>query len=73
MRQTQIVVKLQVEGFHCWPDAPADVAFLRETPVRQALDFATPRDDIIQDVMAGRATAAFADQAPESWAFMWLL
>jgi peptide/nickel transport system substrate-binding protein len=45
------------------------MAFLRETPVRQALDFATPRDDIIQDVLAGRATAAFADQAPESWAF----
>lgn len=45
------------------------MAFLRETPVRQALDFATPRDAIIQDALAGRATVAFADQAPESWAF----
>ncbi|MCA9877799.1 MAG: peptide ABC transporter substrate-binding protein, partial [Thermomicrobiales bacterium] len=45
------------------------MAFLRETPVRQALDFATPREAIIQDVLAGRATTAFADQAPESWAF----
>jgi peptide/nickel transport system substrate-binding protein len=45
------------------------MAFLRETPVRQALDFATPRDAIIRDIMAGRATVAVADQAPESWAF----
>ncbi|MCC7025161.1 MAG: peptide ABC transporter substrate-binding protein [Thermomicrobiales bacterium] len=45
------------------------MAFLRETPVRQALDFATPRDAIVADLLAGGATAAFADQSPASWAF----
>jgi len=24
-----IVVRLQAEGFHCWPDAPSQIAFLR--------------------------------------------
>lgn len=45
------------------------MAFLRETPVRQALDFATPRERIIADLLAGRAIPAFADQSPESWAY----
>jgi peptide/nickel transport system substrate-binding protein len=45
------------------------MAFLRETPVRQALDFATPRQRIIDEVLAGRAVPAFADQSPESWAY----
>ncbi|MFN8592144.1 MAG: peptide ABC transporter substrate-binding protein [Thermomicrobiales bacterium] len=45
------------------------MAFLRETPVRQALDFATPRQELIDRVLGGRAIAAFADQSPESWAF----
>ena len=45
------------------------MAFLRETPVRQALDFATPREQIITDVLGGRAIPAFADQSPASWAY----
>jgi peptide/nickel transport system substrate-binding protein len=45
------------------------MAFLRETPVRQALDFATPREAIIAEVLSGYATPAFADQSPESWAY----
>ena len=45
------------------------MAFLRETPVRQALDFATPRERIIDALLAGGAIAAFADQSPESWAY----
>ena len=45
------------------------MAFLRETPVRQALDFATPRDRIVSDLLAARAIPAFADQSPESWAY----
>ena len=45
------------------------MTFLQETPVRQALDFATPRESIIADVLHGRATPAFADQSPESWAY----
>ena len=45
------------------------MTFLRETPVRQALDFATPRESIIADVLHGRAIPAFADQSPESWAY----
>jgi peptide/nickel transport system substrate-binding protein len=43
--------------------------FLRETPVRQALDFATPREAIIAEILSGHATPAFADQPPESWAY----
>jgi peptide/nickel transport system substrate-binding protein len=45
------------------------MSFLRETPVRQALDFATPRERIIDDVLSGHATPAFADQSPASWAY----
>jgi peptide/nickel transport system substrate-binding protein len=45
------------------------MTFLQETPVRQALDFATPRERIISDVLHGRAIPAFADQSPESWAY----
>ena len=28
--KTQIGVNLQVEGFHCWEDAPVEVDFLRD-------------------------------------------
>ena len=45
------------------------MGFLRETPVRQALDFATPRELIIAEILSGRAIPAFADQSPESWAY----
>ena len=45
------------------------MGFLRETPVRQALDFATPRGRIVDEILAGRAIAAFADQSPASWAY----
>lgn len=45
------------------------IGFLRETPVRQALDFATPKQRIIDEILGGRAVAAFADQAPGSWAY----
>jgi len=42
---------------------------LSETQVRQALDYATPRNDIISDVLKGAAQPAVADQAPGSWAY----
>ncbi len=45
------------------------VGFLRERAVRQALDFATPREGIVADILGGRAIPAFADQMPESWAY----
>jgi peptide/nickel transport system substrate-binding protein len=45
------------------------MAFLQETAVRQALDFATPRERIIEEILSGRAIPAFADQSPESWAY----
>jgi peptide/nickel transport system substrate-binding protein len=45
------------------------LGFLRETSVRQALDFATPRERIIAEILSGRAIPAFADQSPESWAY----
>jgi len=40
------------------------VDFLRITKVRQALDYATPTQDIIDHIMKGRVVRAFADQAP---------
>src|SRR5918997_6449446 len=45
------------------------LGFLQETPVRQALDFATPRERIIAEILSGHAIPAFADQSPESWAY----
>ena len=44
------------------------IGFLRERAVRQALDYATPRDAIIEGILGGRATPAVADQMPGSWA-----
>jgi peptide/nickel transport system substrate-binding protein len=41
---------------------------LRMTKVRQALDFATPSQDIIDKLLEGRALPSVADQAPGSWA-----
>jgi peptide/nickel transport system substrate-binding protein len=41
---------------------------LRMTKVRQALDFATPSQDIIDRLLKGRALPSVADQAPGSWA-----
>ncbi|MFM9105477.1 MAG: ABC transporter substrate-binding protein [Chloroflexota bacterium] len=43
--------------------------FLRMTRVRQALDFATPTQDIVDKLLKGRAERAVADQAPVSWAW----
>jgi peptide/nickel transport system substrate-binding protein len=40
------------------------VDFLRITKVRQALDFATPTQDIIDNIQKGRVVRAVADQAP---------
>jgi peptide/nickel transport system substrate-binding protein len=45
------------------------VDFLRMTKVRQALDFATPSQQIIDQLLKGRATPSVADQAPGTWAF----
>lgn len=45
------------------------VDFLRENPVRRALDFATPTERIIDEVLDGRAVRALGDQAPGTWAF----
>src|SRR5215213_3937547 len=42
---------------------------LRMTKVRQALDFATPSQDMIDKLLKGRALPSVADQAPGSWAF----
>ena len=40
------------------------VDFLRITKVRQALDYATPTQDIIDRIQKGRVVRAIADQAP---------
>ncbi|MGH2614797.1 MAG: ABC transporter substrate-binding protein [Thermomicrobiales bacterium] len=44
------------------------VDFLRMTKVRQALDFATPSQLIIERLLKGRALPSIGDQAPGSWA-----
>jgi peptide/nickel transport system substrate-binding protein len=41
---------------------------LRMTKVRQALDFATPSQDIVDRLLKGRAIISVAEQAPGSWA-----
>lgn len=45
------------------------ISHLRQTKVRQALDFATPSEQIINQLLKGRATASIGDQAPGTWAF----
>ena len=42
---------------------------LRQTKVRQALDFATPTAQIISQLLKNRVTPSIADQAPGSWAY----
>jgi len=44
------------------------VDFLRMTKVRQALDFATPKQQIIDQLLKGRALPSIGDQAPGTWA-----
>lgn len=38
--------------------------FLREVPVRQALDYATPKESIIRNIMKGQAEPAVSDMVP---------
>jgi peptide/nickel transport system substrate-binding protein len=45
------------------------VFFLRHPLVRQALDFATPSQDIGDKLLKGRAIRSVADQQPGTWAF----
>lgn len=43
--------------------------FLRNPLVRQALDFATPTQDIVDKLLKGRVVRSIADQQPGTWAF----
>ncbi|HYO30557.1 MAG TPA: ABC transporter substrate-binding protein, partial [Thermomicrobiales bacterium] len=45
------------------------VFFLRHPKVRQALDFATPSQDIVDKLLKGYSVRSVADQAPGTWAF----
>jgi peptide/nickel transport system substrate-binding protein len=45
------------------------ISHLMDTRVRQALDYATPKADIVEQVLGGWAQMAAADQAPGSWAY----
>lgn len=45
------------------------VGFLRETVVRQALDYATPKKQIVQSILRGAGDVAYGDQSPISWAY----
>lgn len=42
---------------------------LRQTKVRQALDYATPTAQIISQLLKNRVTPCIADQAPGNWAY----
>ncbi len=43
--------------------------FLRNQKVRLALDYATPKVEIVQKVLHGMATPSYGDIAPGSWAY----
>lgn len=43
--------------------------FLRDRQVRVALDYATPRDAIVRQLLHGYAQPAYGDIAPISWAY----
>jgi peptide/nickel transport system substrate-binding protein len=45
------------------------IDFLRMTKVRLALDYATPKQQIIEQLLKNRALPSVGDQAPGSWAF----
>jgi peptide/nickel transport system substrate-binding protein len=45
------------------------IGFLRETVVRQALDYATPKKQIVQSILRGAGDVAYGDQSPISWAY----
>ena len=45
------------------------VDLLRDSRVRQALDYATPRKRIVDEVLLGEAIPAVSDQSPGSWVF----
>ena len=45
------------------------IDFLRITKVRQALDYATPKQQIIDQLLKNRVEPSIGDQAPGSWAF----
>ena len=45
------------------------VFFLRNPLIRQALDFATPSQDIVDKLLKGRAVRSMADQQPGTWAY----
>jgi peptide/nickel transport system substrate-binding protein len=44
------------------------IDFLRITKVRQALDYATPKQQIIEQLLKNRVLPSIGDQAPGSWA-----
>ena len=46
-----------------------NISYLMDTRVRQALDYATPKAEIVKTVLNGYAQIGAADQAPGSWAF----
>ena len=45
------------------------IGFLRETVVRQALDYSTPKKQIVQSILRGAGDVAYGDQSPISWAY----
>jgi peptide/nickel transport system substrate-binding protein len=74
---TQVDEALKIEGLNVYEHSTMAwrhldikiIGHLRRTKVRQALDFATPTQQIIDQLLLGRATRAVAEQAPGTWAY----
>lgn len=45
------------------------IDFIRITKVRQALDYATPKQQIIEQLLKNRVLPSIGDQAPGTWAY----
>jgi len=67
-RMPNIVIKRYLEATYALVQLD-EYEFLREVPVRQALDFAIPKGSIIRNIMKGQAEPAVSDMVPNGpWA-----
>jgi len=67
-RMPNIVIKRYLDATYALVQLD-EYEVLRERPVRQALDFATPKGSIIRNIMKGQAEPAVSDMVPNGpWA-----
>lgn len=61
----RVIATARFEGFHCWPDAPDEVAFLRDRHRHvfhvRAEKAVTHSDRDVEFVLLGRAVKAFCE------------